>query len=105
MIPVEGLTPLGRRKLSELVGVLDRELPIAGTLGSALGKRSQAERVAAALTSVGALQKKGSVDVFTISSAMITDDIASGRTPSRSVSEIVAEAEAQASAQSAVSAG
>jgi hypothetical protein len=101
MIPIEGLTPLGRRKLSELVGDLDRELQIAGTLVSNHGKQSQAERVAAALTSVGALQKKGSVEVFTISSAMISDDIASGRAPGRSVSAIVAEAEAQAQAAAA----
>jgi len=93
MIPIEGLTPLGRRKLSELVGDLDRELQIAGSLVSNHGKAAQAERVAAALTSVGALQKKGSVELFTISSSMIAEDIANGRTPGRSVSEIVAEAE------------
>lgn len=95
MIPIEGLTPLGRRKLSELVGDLDRELQIAGTLVSAYGKRSQAERVATALAAVGALQKKGSVEVYTLSSAMITDDIANGRSPSRTVEEIVAEAQSQ----------
>lgn len=101
MIPIEGLTPLGRRKLTALLGDLDRELQIAGSLVSNHGKASQAERVAVALANVGALQKKGPVDVFTISSSMITDDIASGRTPGRSVSEIVAEAETKVATASA----
>ena len=51
--------------------------------------------VATALAAVGALQKKGSVEVYTLSSAMITDDIANGRSPSRTVEEIVAEAQSQ----------
>ncbi len=103
MIPTESLTPTGRKKLNELVADLDRELQIAGSLVSAHGKRSQAERVETALSSVAALQKKGQTDVFTISSAMVNDDIASGRTPSRSISEIV-EAASQQSASAVSSA-
>lgn len=95
MIFTEGLTPTGRKKLDELVADLDRELQIAGSLVSAHGKRSQAERVETALNNVAALQKKVRSDVFAITSAMITEDIATGRTPSRSVSEIVAAAEEQ----------
>ncbi len=95
MIPTEGMTPTGRKKLTELIADLDRELQIAGSLVSAHGKRSQAERVETALREVAALQKKGRTDVFTISSAMIEEDISGGRTPSRSIAEIVEAAELQ----------
>jgi len=102
MIPTEGMTPTGRKKLDELVADLDRELQIAGSLVSAHGKRAQAERVEAALKNVAALQKKGRLDLFTISSEMVTADISSGRTPCRSISEIVEAAERQ-SAEAPVS--
>lgn len=95
MIPTDALTPTGRKKLTEFVADLDRELQIAGSLVSAHGKRSQAERVEAALTGVSALQKKGQSPAFTISAAMVNDDIATGRTPHRSISEIVEAAEQQ----------
>jgi hypothetical protein len=95
MIPTEGMTPTGRKKLTELIADLDRELQIAGSLVSAYGKRAQAERVDTALREVAALQKKGRTDIFTISCAMVDEDIASGRTPSRSIAEIVEAAELQ----------
>ena len=95
MIPIEGLTPLGRKKLNELLADLDRELQLAGSLVSARGKLAQSERVASTLQSVALLQKKGRTDVFTISSAMVTDDIHAGRTPSRTINDIVHIAEQQ----------
>ena len=94
MIPTEGMTPTGRKKLTEFVSDLDRELAMAGQLVSTQGKLSQSIRVETALNGVAALNKKKDASaVFDIASRMINDDIREGRVPARTTSEIVAEAE------------